>query len=146
MKILAGALAANLISFRLINLSRSMELEDLLALYGTRFAEAVQLLETFLESGEPVHLRNASVILTSVGRETYGALAEHRHAILAALSLEAGARLRERAVEIEKRGLRSMDLEYVADVCELLKRISNSISSGEYEKSYREMINRRRGA
>lgn len=122
-----------------------MVLEDLLALYGARLAEVVRLLEAFLESGEPAYLRNASTILTSVGRETYAALAEYRHAILAAVSLEAGARLREKASEIEERGLREGDVEYVADVCELLKRISSSINSGEYEESYWRMVSHRKG-
>jgi hypothetical protein len=123
-----------------------MAFGELLALYGARLAEAVHALEAFLRSGEAHRLRLASELLASAGRETYAALAEHRHAILAAMSLEAAARLEERAAEIERRGLREDDLEYVADVCELLKRISGSISSGEYEKSYREMISRRRGA
>jgi len=116
-----------------------MAFEELLALVGARLAEAVRLLEAFLESGEASRLQLASELLASVGRETYAALAEHRHAILAAVSLEAAARLEERAAEIERRGLREDDIEYVEDVCELLKRISGSISSGEYEESYRAM-------
>lgn len=122
-----------------------MSLENLLALYGERLAEAVQHLEAFLESGVAEHLRRASELLVAVGNETYAALMAYSHSILAAVSLEAGLRLRERAAEIEERGLREGDLEYVADICELLKRISSSISSGEYERSYHEMVNRRRG-
>lgn len=117
----------------------------LLAILNVRMKEAIQLLERFLREGKVTHLWAASHALISAGNETYPEFAEFDHAILAAVSLEAGIRLREKALEIEKRGLSRADVEYVTDVRDLLVRLSASIDSGEYENGYREMASRRRG-
>lgn len=116
----------------------------MLAAYAVRMAEVVKLLEDFLSGGSVPHLYSAALLLTELGNEMHTAFAAYGQAILAALSIDAGLRLRERALEIEKRGLRENDLEYVEDVKDLLKRVVTAIESGEYERSYNEMVDRRR--
>lgn len=120
-----------------------MDFGDLLALYAVRVAEVVRLLDEFLDGGSVTLLHNAAFLLTKLGSETYAALALHGQAILAALSIDAGLRLKERAMEIEKRGLRSIDVEYLTDVRDILGRMVAAIESGEYERSYYEMVNKR---
>ena len=120
-----------------------MEFGDLLAVYAVRVAEALKLLDEFLDGGNVMLLHNAAFLLTELGSETYAALAVHGQAILAALSIDAGLRLKERAIEIERRGLRSMDIEYLTDVRDILGRMVAAIESGEYERSYYEMVNKR---
>lgn len=112
-------------------------------MYAVRVAEAVQLIEEFLNGGGLQLLYNAAARLTELGSETHTAFAFHGQAILAVMSIDAGLRLRERAVEIEKRGLRMSDLEYLTDVKDVLERMVETIESGEYERSYHQMIEKR---
>jgi len=115
----------------------------LLALYASRLSEAIRLLDDFLSGGSAASLHSAALLLTELGREVQAPLAAYGQAILAALCLDAGLRLRERALEVERRGLREGDIEYVADVRDVLHRVVATIESGEYERSYREMVSRR---
>ncbi len=122
-----------------------MDFAVLLAAYAARVAHAVSLLDAFLSGSDVAHLRSAADVLVELGSETFAALALYGQAVLAALSLDAGLRLREKALEIEERGLRTSDVEYVADVRDLLRRVADSIERGEYERSYYEMLSRRGG-
>jgi len=115
----------------------------LLAVYALRMTEVIRLLDEFLNCGRPLFLYNAAYLLTELGSEMQAPFALYGQAILAALSIDAGMRLRERAIDIEKRGLRDADLEYVTEVRDLLKRMVLSIESGEYERDYEEMVRRR---
>lgn len=117
-----------------------MSFGDLLAAYALRMTEIIRLLDEFLNCGKPFFLYSAAYLLTELGSEMQASFAEYGQAILAALSIDAGMRLKERALNIEKRGLRDADLEYVTEVRDLLKRMVSAIESGEYERSYEEMV------
>ncbi len=92
---------------------------------------------------EDSNLLRAAAVLIDASEQTYAPLAAYGQAILAAICFEAGVRLRERVWQLRKRGLEEEDLEYVYDIRAYLKRIADSIESGEYEKSYELMLSRR---
>lgn len=120
-----------------------MSFSEALANYRSRLLEVLSLLGEFLEKGDLAPLRRAAELFVSAGNETYGALLAHNHAILAAVSLEAGARLKERVAEITRRGVEERDVEYVSDIYELFRTILDAIGSGQYEESYRVMMEKR---
>jgi len=111
--------------------------------YRNGLLKVLSLLGEFLERRDPFSLRRAAELFMNAGNETYSAFLAHNHAILAAVSLEAGARLRERAAEIMRRGLEESDVEYVSDIYDLFRTILDAIGSGQYEESYKIMMEKR---
>jgi len=120
-----------------------MSFSEVLIEYRNRLLEVLSLLGEFLERRDLTPLRRAAELFVNAGNETYSAFLAHNHAILAAVSLEAGARLRERVAEIIKRGLEERDVEYVSDIYDLFRIILDAIGSGQYEESYKIMMERR---
>ncbi len=120
-----------------------MSFGEVLIKYRDRLLRVLSLLGEFLERRDPSSLRRAAELFMNAGNETYSALLAHNHAILAAVSLEAGARLRERAAEIMRRGLEESDVEYVSDIYDLFRTILDAIGSGQYEESYKIMMEKR---
>jgi len=120
-----------------------MDFKEVLDDYRERILKILELLKDFLEEGDVNLLQSAARLLINAGSETYGSFMACNHAILAAMSLEAGARLNERVLEIRKRGLRGVDVEYVLDIYSLFKTIADAIGSGQYEEGYKVMMEKR---
>lgn len=117
----------------------------LLSEYRLRILKVIALLDSFIDGGKIGDLADASELLIKMGSESYGSFEFYSHAILPAISIEAGLGLRKRVREMRVRGVRKEDREYVSDVCQVFKVLEESIGSGEYEKEYANMVKKARG-
>ncbi|MEM1508646.1 MAG: hypothetical protein QW291_04135 [Thermofilaceae archaeon] len=122
-----------------------MSFSEILEAYRLKLIEAITFLTAFIELKEDSDLLRAAAVLIDASEHAYAPLAAYGQAILAVICFEAGMRLREKVRQLRERGLEEEDLEYVYDVRAYLKRIADSIESGEYEKSYELMLNRHKG-
>lgn len=117
----------------------NVSVNELLTYFLDGLDEILAKFEEFFESYRIEVLKEATCLLSMLGMVYLHGFTQIKHSILPSSAYEASVMIRKKIRDIELRGLKEGDIEYVKEIYSFFKFIAEKIRSGEYEKGLTEM-------